>query len=72
MLGGPWDKNRDNLPVVVPEFNEKLITKRNVLTYIASIYDQLGLISTSHIIGKVIYRELCDKKRSWDTESPKF
>ena len=68
MLGGPWDKNRDNLPVVVPEFNEKLITKRNVLTYIASIYDQLGLISTSHIIGKVTYRELCDKKLSWDTE----
>ena len=45
ILGVPWDKNRDNLSIVVPEFNEKLITKRNVLSYIASIYDPLGLIS---------------------------
>ena len=68
ILGVPWNKNRDNLPVVVPEFNRKLITKRNVLSYIASIYDPLGLISASHIIGKIINRELCDKKLPWDTE----
>ena len=72
ILGVPWDKNRDNLSIVVPEFNEKLITKRNVLSYIASIYDPLGLISASHIIGKVIYRELCDKKLPWDTEIPQI
>ena len=72
ILGVPCDKNRDNLSIVVPEFNEKLITKRNVLSYIASIYDTLGLTSASHIIGKVIYRELCDKKRSWDTEIPQI
>ena len=23
IIGVPWDKNRDNLPVVIPEFNEK-------------------------------------------------
>ena len=62
------DKNHDNLSVVAPEFNKKLITKRRVLSYIASIYDALGLISANHIIGKVIYRELCDKKVPWDTE----
>ena len=68
ILGVPRDKDRDNLPIAVPEFNEKLITKRNVLSYIASIYDPLDLISASHIIGKVIYRELYDKKLPWDTE----
>ena len=68
ILGVPWDKNRDNLSIVVPEFNEKLIIKRNVLSYIASIYNPLGLISASHILGKVIYRELCVKKLPWDTE----
>ena len=68
ILGVPWDKNRDNWSIVVPEFNEKLIIKRNVFSYIASIYDPLGLISASHIIGKVIYRELCGKKLPWDTE----
>ena len=60
------------MSIVVPEFNEKLITKRNVLSYIASIYDPLGLISASHIIGKVVYRELCDKKLPWDTEIPQI
>ena len=59
ILGVPWDKNRDNLFIVIPEFNKKMITKRNFLSYIASIY---GLISASHITGKVIYLELYDKK----------
>ena len=27
-LGVPWNKNRDNLSIVIPEFNKKLITKR--------------------------------------------
>ena len=72
ILGVPWDKNRDNFSIVVPEFNEKLKTKRNVLNYIASIYDPLGLISASHTIGKVIYRELCDKKLPWDTVIPQI
>ena len=39
ILGEPRDKNRDNLSIVVPEFNEKFITKRNVLSHVASIYD---------------------------------
>ena len=68
----PWDKNYDNLSIVVHEFNEKLIAKRNVLSYIASIYDPLGVVSASHIIGKVIYRELCGKKLPWDTEIPQI
>ena len=68
ILGLLWDKNRDNLSVVVPEFNQTFIIKTNVLSYIVSIYNPLGLISTSHIKGKVIYRGLCDKKRPWDKE----
>ena len=72
ILGVHWDKNRNNLSIVVPEFDEKLITKRNVLSYIASIYEPLGLISAGHIIGKVICCELCDKKIPWDTEIPQI
>ena len=66
----PWDKNRDNLSVVVPEFNQKLITKRNVLSYMVSIYDPPGLISAGHIIGRIFYRELCERKLPWNTEIP--
>ena len=48
-----WAKNR-NLSLIVPEFNEKSITKRNILSYITSIFDRLSMKSTSHPIGKVI------------------
>ena len=72
ILGVPCDKNRDNLTVVLPEFNEKLITKRNVLSYITYIYDPLGLISSDCIIGNVIYHELREKKLPWDTEISKI
>ena len=58
ILGVPWYKNRDNLSVVGSGFNEKLKTKRNVLSYIVSIYDPLGLTSVSHITGKVNYSSL--------------
>ena len=68
ILAVPCNKNRDNLSVVVTKFNEKLMPRRNVLKYIASIYGPLGLISASHIIGKVIYRKLCNKKLPWDRE----
>ena len=68
ILGVPSKKNCDNLSVVLIEFNEKLMTKKNVLNYIASTFVPLGLISTSHIIGKVSYRQLCQKKLPWDIE----
>ena len=41
-----------------------------MLSYIASVYDPLGLILASHIIGKLIYHELCDLKIPWDEEIP--
>ena len=46
------------------------VSKRNVLSYIASFHDPLGLISASHIIGELIYCELCDLKIPWDEEIP--
>ena len=68
ILRVPSKKNCDSLSVVLIEFNEKLMTKKNVLSYIASTFVPLGLISTSHIIGKVSYRQLCQKKLPWDRE----
>ena len=45
-----------------------ILKKRNLLS--ESIYDPLGLISAIHIIGKLIYRELCDLKIHWDEKIP--
>ena len=60
ILGVPWVKIGDNLSHVVSEFDEKLTTKRNVLSFIAHIYNPLGLMFAIHIIGKIIYREEYD------------
>ena len=32
----------------------------------ASVYDPLGFISSRHMLGKLIYGNLCDKKIHWD------
>ena len=36
----------------------------------ASIYDQLGIISSSHVLGRVIYSKVCNERLLWDVEAP--
>ena len=36
----------------------------------ASICDWLGIMSPCHVLGKVIYSELCDEKTPWNAEAP--
>ncbi|XP_028415014.1 uncharacterized protein LOC114538093 [Dendronephthya gigantea] len=67
LLGVPWDKNTDSIKVNFPE-PLKEITKRNVLGNIAKIYDPLGFVSPTTLQGKLIYREICDERMSWDKE----
>ena len=43
------------------------MTKRNILT---SIYDSLGFISPELLIGKTLFRNLCDSRIPWDNEIP--
>ena len=68
ILGLSWNKITDKINIKIKHFSERQITKRNVLSYAASIYESLGLISASHIILKLIYRELCDLKIPSDEE----
>ena len=70
ILSLAWNKITDKINIEILQFSERQITKRNIISYIAYIYDPLGLISASHIIGKLIYRELYDLKIPWDEETP--
>ena len=72
ILGVHWDKNRNNLSIVVPEFDEKLITKRNVLSYIASIYEPLGLISAVILSEKLFAVSYVTRKFLGTQKSPKY
>ena len=68
ILGLGWNKASDTLFVIIPTYQQKAIITRNILSYVASIYDLLGFIPTSRVIGKAIYRELCNEKVPWDAE----
>ena len=61
ILGLTWNKLTDKLSISIPNFQQR-VTKRNILSYVASIYDQLSIISPCHVLGKDIYSELCDEK----------
>ena len=63
MLGLPWKRDEDTLAVEIPSEVKKL-TKRIILQKLASIYDPLRIISPTTIIGKTIYRNICDSKLS--------
>ena len=69
ILGLHWDKQRDTYRVEIPTESQRL-TKRNVLKTLASIYDPLGFISPVLLVGKILYRNLCELKIPWDKEIP--
>ena len=70
-LGLEWNKRNDTLSVVTLTFKKNhQLTKRNILSELASVYDPTGLISPAHLIGKILYREICESRISWDESVP--
>lgn len=56
-------KNKDFLAVEIPsEIKKNKFTKRTNLQKQTPIYDILGIISPSTIIGKIIYSDICGSK----------
>ena len=45
-------------------------TKCDILRKLVSIYDPLGFVSPVHLMGKIIYRMICEKKLAWDNTIP--
>ena len=60
-LGVPWNKLTEKLSISIPKF-QQIVTKRDILSYVASIYDPPEIISPGHVLEIVIYSELCDEK----------
>ena len=71
ILGLGWNKQNDTLSVVTLTFKKNhLLTKWNILKELALVYDPIGLISPAHVIGKILYREICESRISWDESVP--
>ena len=74
ILGLTWDKTEDKLNIqtsnVYKESAEYLVSKRNVLKTVASLYDPIGVISPIVILFKLFFQKLVGLKCSWDEELP--
>jgi hypothetical protein len=69
LLGLQWNKSTDTISVEFPE-HTPVATKRGLLATLAEIYDPLGLVSPVTLQGKLIFRDVCDSKVSWDADLP--
>ena len=65
MLGLPWNKSEDTIAVAFPE-EPVDVTKRGILRYLAAVYDPLGVASPTTLVGKLLYREVCESRLPWD------
>ena len=75
VLGLEWELGSDQIIFRFDEFikrsMELKLSKRNVLSLSASIYDPLGLITPITTVVKIIFQMLCRKKLEWDELVPK-
>ena len=60
---------QDTLHVDFPSPPAEL-TKQEILTNLAKVYDPLGLASRVLLEGKLLYRETCVQKSAWDSPLP--
>ncbi|XP_011859594.1 PREDICTED: uncharacterized protein LOC105557062 [Vollenhovia emeryi] len=65
-LGLLWNSNQDVLQYKVTVTNNQKMSKRNILSQIASIYDPLGLIGPILITAKITMQQLWKIKLGWD------
>ena len=67
-LGVAWNVERDQFSFNVESC--PIVTKRQVLTCVASIYDPLGIISDLILEGRMILQGATRLKLGWDQELP--
>ena len=67
MLGIRWDTKNDVFYFDVPEIDEQL-TRRVMLSQLASVYDPFGILSPIILVGRCILQEL--NSCNWDDEPP--
>ncbi|VDO89898.1 unnamed protein product, partial [Haemonchus placei] len=72
LLGLQWNTVHDTIFIRLPDQPTSDIrwTKRKVLKCIASIYDPLGLLSSTVLIGKLFLQSLWKIELSWDELIP--
>ncbi|XP_014677288.1 PREDICTED: uncharacterized protein LOC106817150 [Priapulus caudatus] len=66
-LGMEWHVECDAFGFSL-NLRDKPLTRRGILSTVASIFDPLGLVSPVILRGEAILKELCQQKVDWNTE----
>ena len=45
-----------------------ILSKRNILSILAGLFNPLGIISPVVVCAKLLFQELCIEKAEWDNE----
>ncbi|KHJ89107.1 Pao retrotransposon peptidase [Oesophagostomum dentatum] len=70
-LGLTWNTSKDTLVLKHTLPQTEKITKRNVLSAMASVYDPMGFLLPMTLQAKVFFQNLWRKNYSWDEMLPK-
>ena len=62
-----WNKDADTIAVTSPK-EVPVLTKRGIPGKVAKVYDTLGLAAPLTLVGKLIYRDVCQQKKAWGAE----
>lgn len=68
-LGVEWCITSDTFKFRV-QVKSNLLTRRGVLSTVASVYDPLGFIAPFVLLGKQILQQMCRENVDWDQELP--
>ncbi|XP_055612339.1 uncharacterized protein LOC129758753 [Uranotaenia lowii] len=69
-LGLFWKLTSDELLFKVPEWPDVPSTKRNILSYICSLFDPLGLVGPVIVRAKMLIQLLWEMQLGWDDPVP--
>ena len=73
VLGVPWGSELDMLEIDIGKTVSTLaavVTKRGILSTLATLFDPLGLVSPIGVMAKVLFQELCSEGLGWDDKLP--
>ena len=69
-LGISWEVKQDVFKIKIDVKQEEVVTRKDMLKIIASMYDPLGLVSPCIVTGRMLFQEVTRLKLGWEEVVP--